>query len=89
MNSIISQDSKYNFRILVALLCLSSVLTYGQVEPHTLPQKKHKIARDILLATIPALVLSTTYDGQKVKRAYQFSKALVGTIAVTYDLKKL
>lgn len=88
MNNTILQSSKCNFRTLSALLCLSSLLTYGQVEPLTSSQKNHKIAGDILLATMPVLALSTNYfwkDGQK--GAYQFSKALAGTIVVTYGLK--
>ena len=89
MSSItILQRSRYSFRTLMALLFLSSLLTYGQVEPLTTSQKTHKMAGDILLGTMPALTLSATIiwkDGQK--GTYQFSKALVATIAVSYGLK--
>ncbi|MCX2682086.1 phosphatase PAP2 family protein [Galbibacter sp. EGI 63066] len=84
----ILQGSMYGSRALVALLFLSSSVTYGQVEPLTSPQKTHKIAGDVLLGAMPALALGSTFiwkDGQK--GTYQFSKALAGTIALTYGLK--
>lgn len=84
----ISQRNMYGFRALVALLFLSSLLAYGQVEPLTSSQKTHKIAGDVLLGAMPALALSSTLiwkDGQK--GTYQFSKALAGTIALSYGLK--
>ena len=76
------------FKALVTLLFLSSSLTYGQVEPLTSTQKTHKIVGDVLLVAMPALALSSTFiwnDGQK--GTYQYSKALAGTIALTYGLK--
>ncbi|MGS2738486.1 phosphatase PAP2 family protein [Sinomicrobium sp. M5D2P17] len=87
-NITIVQRSMYGFKALVAFLFLSSSLTYGQVEPLTSSQKTHKIAGDVLLGAMPALALSSTFiwkDGQK--GTYQFSKALTGTIALTYGLK--
>ena len=77
-----------SFRALVALLFLSSSLTYGQVAPLTSSQKNHKIAGDVLRGAMPALALSSTFiwtDGQK--GTWQFSKALAGTIALTVGLK--
>lgn len=87
-NITILQRSMYGFRTLVALLLLSSWLTYGQVEPLTSSQKTHKIAGDVLLGAMPTLALSSTFiwkDGQK--GTYQFSKALTATIALSYGLK--
>lgn len=88
MSSTVLQRSMCGFRVLVALLFLSSSLTYGQVEPLTPSQKTHKTAGDVLLVTMPALALGSTFiwkDGQK--GTYQFSKALAGTIVLTYGLK--
>lgn len=84
----ILQRSLYGSRVLVALVFLSSLLAYGQVEPLTSSQKTHKIAGDVLLGVMPALAMGSTFiwkDGQK--GTYQFSKALAGTIALTYGLK--
>ena len=78
----------YGFRALVALLFLSSSLTYGQVGPLTSSQKTHKITGDVLLGAMPVLALSSTFiwkDGQK--GTYQFFKSLAGTIALTSGLK--
>lgn len=89
MSSItIFQRRIYGFGPLLALLFLSSFLTYGQVEPLTACQNNHKISGDVLLFAMPALALSSTFiwkDGQK--GTYQFSKALAGTIALTSGLK--
>src|SRR5690606_13732665 len=82
------QRTKYGFRALVALLFLSSSLTYGQVAPLTSSQKTHKTAGDVLLFAMPSLALGSTFiwtDGQK--GTFQFSKALAGTIAITVGLK--
>lgn len=87
-NITVLQRTMYGFRALVALLLLSSLLTYGQVEPLTSCQKSHKTGGDVLLGAMPALALSSTLiwkDGQK--GAYQFTKALAGTIALTSGLK--
>ncbi|MDC6390583.1 phosphatase PAP2 family protein [Maribacter sp. PR1] len=87
-NIIISQRRLFGFRAVVALAFLSSSLTYGQVKPLTSSQNTHKTAGDVLLFTIPALAMGSTFiwqDGQK--GTYQFSKALTGTLAVTYGLK--
>ncbi|UOB18110.1 phosphatase PAP2 family protein [Abyssalbus ytuae] len=78
----------FSFRALVVLVFLSSSLTYGQLEPLTPSQKTNKTAGDVLLGTMPALTMGSTLiwqDGQK--GTYQFSKSLVGTIALTYGLK--
>lgn len=82
----------YGFRALVALLFLSSLLTYGlsygQIDPLTSCQNNHKIGGDVLRFAMPALALSSTFiwkDGQK--GTYQFTKALAGTIALTTGLK--
>ena len=80
--------SRYGFRALVALLFLSSLLSYGQVDPLSSHQKFHKTAGDILLVTMPAMALSSTSiwkDGQK--GAFQFSQALAGTIVLSQGLK--
>ncbi|WP_130736082.1 phosphatase PAP2 family protein [Flavobacterium sp. J27] len=84
----ILQRRRYGFRFLLMLLFLNSLLTYGQQDPLSSSQKTHKIAGDVLLGTMPALALSSSFiwrDGQK--GSYQFSKALACTIAVTYGLK--
>ncbi|WP_225586728.1 phosphatase PAP2 family protein [Algoriphagus sp. Y33] len=87
-NITIVQKSMCGFRAIVVLLFLSLSLTYGQVVPLTSSQKTHKIAGDVLRGAMPALALGSTFiwkDGQK--GTYQFSKALAGTIALTYGLK--
>ncbi len=87
-NITILQGSLFGFRGMVTLVFLSSSLTYGQVEPLTPSQKTHKTAGDVMLVTMPVLAMGSTLiwqDGQK--GTYQFSKALAGTIAVTYGLK--
>lgn len=87
-NNTILQNSIYGFRAMGALLFLSASLTYGQMEPLTSSQNAQKTAGDILLFTMPAMALGSTFiwqDGQK--GTYQFSKALAGTLAVTYGLK--
>ncbi len=84
----ILQRSLCGFRALVALVFLGSSSIYGQVEPLTPSQNTHKTAGDVLLVTMPALAMGSTLiwqDGQK--GTYQFSKALAGTLAVTYGLK--
>ncbi|MDD7886743.1 phosphatase PAP2 family protein [Flavivirga sp. 57AJ16] len=76
------------FKALVVLVFLSSSLTYGQVGPLTPSQKAHQVAGDVLLGAMPALALGSTFiwqDGQK--GAYQFSKALIGAVVLTYGLK--
>ena len=78
----------YGFKTVVALAFLSTSLTYGQIEPLTSSQNAHKTAGDVLLFTMPAMAMGSTFiwqDGQK--GTYQFSKALAGTLAVTYGLK--
>lgn len=88
MDNTILQNSMYGFRAMGALLFLSASLTYGQMEPLTSSQNAQKTAGDILLFTMPAMALGSTFiwqDGQK--GTYQFSKALAGTLAVTYGLK--
>ncbi|WP_318342879.1 phosphatase PAP2 family protein [Flagellimonas baculiformis] len=87
-NITILQKSSCGFRTVVALVFLGTSLSYGQVEPLTSSQKVHKTAGDVLLVTMPALAMGSTFirqDGQK--GTYQFSKALAGTLAVTYGLK--
>lgn len=57
-------------------------------EPLSSSQKSHETAGDILVGAMSALALGTTFiwkDGQK--GTYQFSKALAGTIALSYTLK--
>ena len=88
MDNTILQNSMYGFRAMGALLFLSAFLTYGQMEPLTSSQNAQKTAGDILLFTMPAMAMGSTFiwqDGQK--GTYQFSKALAGTLAVTYGLK--
>ncbi|UBZ13340.1 phosphatase PAP2 family protein [Flagellimonas marinaquae] len=88
MDNTILQHSMYGFRAMGALLFLSAFLTYGQMEPLTSSQNAQKTAGDILLFTMPAMAMGSTFiwqDGQK--GTYQFSKALAGTLAVTYGLK--
>lgn len=87
-NITILQRSLCGFRAVVALVFLGSLLSHGQVEPLTSSQKTHKIAGDVLLGAMPALAMGSTFiwqDGQK--GTYQFSKALAGTLAITYGLK--
>lgn len=87
-NITILQKTLFGFRALVALVFLSSSPIYGQVAPLTPSQKTHKTAGDVLLVTMPALAMGSTLiwqDGQK--GTYQFSKALAGTLAITYGLK--
>lgn len=89
MNNItISPTSLYDFRALVAIIFLCPTLTYGQMESLTPSQKANKTAGDVLLVTMPALAMGSTFiwqDGQK--GSYQFSKALASTVALTYALK--
>lgn len=87
-NNTILQGSMYNFKAVVVLLFLSSSLTHGQVKPLTSSQNAQKTAGDILLFTMPAMAMGSTFiwqDGQK--GTYQFSKTLTATLAVTYGLK--
>ena len=61
---------------------------YVQVPPLTPSQNAHKTAGDVLLITLPTLAMGSTFtwqDGQK--GTYQFSKAIAGTIVITYGLK--
>ena len=84
----ILQRNLFVFRALVWLLLLNSSLMCGQVEPLTPSQKANKTAGDVLLVTMPALAMGSTFiwqDGQK--GSYQFSKALASTVALTYALK--
>ena len=84
----ILQRNLFVFRALVWLLLLNSSLMCGQVEPLTPYQKANKTAGDVLLVTMPALAMGSTFiwqDGQK--GSYQFSKALASTVALTYALK--
>ncbi|WP_228237797.1 phosphatase PAP2 family protein [Allomuricauda sp. M10] len=87
-NNTILQNSMSGFRAVAALIFLSASLTYGQMEPLTSSQNAQKTAGDILLFTMPAMALGSTFiwqDGQK--GTYQFSKTLTATLAVTYGLK--
>lgn len=71
-------------KILATFLCGN---LYSQV-PLTSSQKTHRKAGDILLYSMPTLAFGSTLiwkDGQK--GTYQFSKALAGTIALSYGLK--
>lgn len=54
--------SIYGFRALVALLFFGSMLTHGQVEHLVSSQKIHEITKGVLLGTMPALVLSSTFN---------------------------
>ncbi|WP_299520226.1 phosphatase PAP2 family protein [Winogradskyella sp.] len=57
-------------------------------EPLTISNQRHKIAGDILVVALPTLTLSSTFiwgDGQK--GAYQFTKVLATTVALSYALK--
>lgn len=63
-------------------------INYGQTTPLTQSQKVHKTTGDILVGAMPILALSSTFiwkDGEK--GTYQFSKALAGTVALSYALK--
>lgn len=87
-NITLLKRSLCGFRALVAVIFVCSSLTYGQVEPLTPTQNNHKTVGDVLLITLPTLAMGSTFiwqDGQK--GTYQFSKALAGTIAITYGLK--
>ena len=84
-----TKNGRYmNWFVTSGLLFFSSFLTYGQMESLTSSQKTNKTAGDVLLVTMPTLAMGSTFiwqDGQK--GTYQFSKALAGTIALTYGLK--
>ena len=70
------------------LLALCSAIGYGQTQTLTSSQKSHKTAGDVLLIAMPALAMSSTFIWQdEQKGTYQFSKALVSTVALTYGLK--
>lgn len=87
-NITILQKGRCGFRTVVALVFLGASLSFGQMEPLTSSQNAQKTAGDILLFTMPAMAMGSTFiwqDGQK--GTYQFSKALAGTLAITYGLK--
>ncbi|WP_459210898.1 phosphatase PAP2 family protein [Aquimarina rhabdastrellae] len=74
-------------KICLLIICCISSLTYSQ-EPLSSTQKTHKSIGDVLLFTMPTLALgSTAIWKDEQKGGMQFSKALAGTLAVTYGLK--
>lgn len=71
--------------LLLVAFCFGNI--YSQ-NPITSSQKTHKTTGDILVVAMPALALGSTFiwkDGEK--GTYQFSKALAGTVALSYALK--
>ncbi|WP_341220546.1 hypothetical protein [Polaribacter atrinae] len=74
-------------KIIILLIIFSSF--YGRAQqPLTANEQFHKTSGDVLVGTLPALALGSTFiwkDGQK--GTLQFSKTLASTIAVTYALK--
>lgn len=72
----------------IIILFLFTSILFAQTEPLSASQKTHKTAGDILVGTMPTLALGSTLiwkDGKK--GTGQFSKSLVGAIAITYSLK--
>ena len=73
--------------IIVLIILLIGFIVKAQ-QPLTNNELLHKNAGDVLVLALPTLALGSTFiwkDGQK--GTYQFSKALAGTLALSYGLK--
>ncbi|MEO0528088.1 MAG: phosphatase PAP2 family protein [Bacteroidota bacterium] len=74
-------------KFILIFLVLNCTLVKAQ-QPLTPNEQLHKNAGDALLLALPVLALSSTFiwkDGKK--GTYQFSKALAGTLTLSYGLK--
>ncbi len=81
------REQKITILINALLLLVSIQYSFSQVTL-TSSEKFHQTTGDVLVVSMPAFALASGFiwdDGQK--GALQFTKSLVGTIAVTYGLK--
>lgn len=74
--------------VVILSLMFSFMGIQGQTKPLSALEKTHKNTGDVLLIAMPVLTFGSTLlwqDGQK--GGYQFTKALAGTLALSYGLK--